>query len=298
MLIGIDAGGSRTTAAVADAGGRMLARAEAGPGAVRPGQAAIAASAIFSSARDALQRARQRAPAAAMVVGASGAGSPAGHNALAAALEGCGLASRLLVTTDAEIALEAAFGDAPGIVLIAGTGSVGWARLPGGITARAGGLGPVLGDRGSGYDIGREALRAIGASIEFGIELELTGRVLAHLGIERADLVGWSLAAGVPQVASLAPVVLDAAASGDEVARTLALQAARHIAGLASLLAQRFDKSTPPAIAWSGGLLASRADYRTMVMDCVREDVPGAMIATAPVDAVAGAIAIAKKLGE
>src|SRR5437899_3312839 len=165
MLIGIDAGGSRTTAVAADGSGAVLARAEAGPGAVRPGRASVAAAAVFAAARDALQRARVPAPAAAMVVGAAGVGHPAERDALQAALEGCGLSARLAVTTDAEIALAGAFDQGPGIVILAGTGSVAWARLPDGTTARSGGLGPVLGDRGSGHDPGREALPTVGLGL-------------------------------------------------------------------------------------------------------------------------------------
>ncbi|HEY2804224.1 MAG TPA: BadF/BadG/BcrA/BcrD ATPase family protein [Gemmatimonadales bacterium] len=297
MLIGVDAGGSRTTAAVANASSRVLARAEAGAGALRPGQAAVAAAAIFAAARDALQRARLRPPAEAMVIGASGASDPAEREALGAALEGCGLATRLVIVTDAEIALEAAFGKQPGIVLIAGTGSVAWARLPDGSSARAGGLGPVLGDRGSGHDLGREALRTIGAGMELGLALDLAKAVATHLGIGEEELSRWSLGASVSAVAALGSVLLDAARTGDTVARTIALQSARALAALATTLAARFPRSAPATIAWGGGLLASQPGYRTMVIECLREDLPGSRIAESPIDAVLGAISMARQLG-
>src|SRR4030042_1026984 len=96
-----------------------------------------------------------------LVVGAAGAGREEERLALEAALEALRIAPRVHVTTDGAIALQSAFGDTAGIVLIAGTGSIAWARLPGGETARVGGLGAVLGDPGSGYDLGRAALRAV-----------------------------------------------------------------------------------------------------------------------------------------
>ena len=130
FILGIDAGGSRTTAAVATDAGVILARAEAGPGALRPGLTSVAAAAIYSAARDAMQRARVSEPAAVVVIGAAGAAHQAERDALAAALEGSGIGTRLTITTDAEIALEAAFGQQPGIALLAGTGSVAWARFP------------------------------------------------------------------------------------------------------------------------------------------------------------------------
>lgn len=295
MLIGVDTGGTRTTAAVSDDAGNILARAESGPGAIRPGQAAISASAVFAAARDALQRARVPGPAMAMVVGASGAGDPAQRDALAAALEGCGLASRLLVTTDAELALVAAHGDAPGIVLIAGTGSVAWARLPDGTTARAGGLGPVLGDGGSGHAIGLAALRAVAHGIDGGPPTGLAATILGALAIPLAALPTWSLAATVKDIAALAPIVLDAAAN-DGVARTIAVRGARHLGEAVAQLARRYPSGERIAIAMSGGLLSGRKDYREMVVQSIEGLVRGARVSTTPVDAVTGAIRIAQSL--
>lgn len=293
MVLGVDAGGTRTTAAVADRSGAILARAESGPGAIRPDRVPMAAAAVYGAARDALQRARIAAPVSSMVIGASGAGNLEQRAALAAALEGCGLAARMTVTTDAEIALSAGFDQAPGVVVIAGTGSVAWAQLEGGERARAGGLGPVMGDRGSGHDIGREALRAVGAGLELGLKLELTNRVLAHLGIEEKDLPAWSLSANVAKIAALAPLVLDAAAAGDSIAKTIAHHGAAHLAGLVAVLTPKF--ASPPAVAFGGGLLTRRGYYRDIVARHIREAAPGARVADEGIDAVLGAIRIARQ---
>lgn len=296
FLIGVDAGGSRTTAAVATEAGVILARAEAGPGALRPGLIPVAAAAIYAATRDAMQRARVSERAAIVVIGAAGAAHPAERNALAAALEGSGIGTRLTITTDAEIALEGAFGAEPGIVLLAGTGSVAWARFPDGTSARAGGLGPVLGDRGSGHDLGREALRAAGVDIEMELHLDLTQRLARHLAIPFGDLPRWSVAASVPDIAALAPVVLDTAATGDGVARSLAQAAARHLGTLVASLARRFPSGGTIRVACGGGLLTARADYRELVLECIRDFVPGVVLAAEPVDGVVGAIAMAERL--
>jgi len=294
VLIGVDAGGTRTTAAVARGDGAILALAESGPGRMRPGEAAVAAAAIFTAARDALQRARLSAPGGALVIGASGVAHAAERAALAAALEGCGLAARMQITTDAEIALEAAFGEAPGIVLLAGTGSVAWARMPDGTTERAGGLGPVLGDRGSGHDLGREALRAVGAGLELELSLDLTSRICAHLKLGPADLPRWSLGAAVADIAALAPVVLDAALAGDRVATTLARDGARQLGALVAGLARRLPPDV--RVAWGGGLLATREDYRTMVLESLREFAPAAVVTQRPLRAVEGAVTMARRM--
>ena len=72
-----------------------------------------------------------------------------------------GYKARILVVNDALIALQAGVGDAPGIVIVSGTGSIAYGRNDHGEASRAGGWGYVLGDEGSGYWIGRLALRAV-----------------------------------------------------------------------------------------------------------------------------------------
>jgi len=296
FILGVDAGGSRTTAAVATDTGVILARAEAGPGALRPGLIAVAAATIAAAAKDAMQRARVSGPASVTVIGAAGAAHPAERDALVAALADAGVGTRLTVTTDAEIALEAAFAEEPGIVLLAGTGSVAWARFPDGSTARAGGLGPVLGDRGSGHDLGREALRAVGVDLEMELHLDLSQRIAKHLAIPVGDLPRWSVAAGVADIAALAPIVLDTAGTGDGVARSLAQAAARHLGTLVAGLARRFPAGESVRAAYGGGLLTARADYRELVLECMRDFVPGVVISPEPVEGVLGAVAMGRRL--
>src|SRR5712664_1457482 len=122
VLLGIDSGGSHTAVAVGDRQGRVLSRAE-GPGsAMRPGGAERSAAVIFDVARRAATQAKVSLPAVFAVVGAAGAGATPEQDALAAALTDAGVATRVNVRTDVEIALAAAFGDGPGMLINAGTG--------------------------------------------------------------------------------------------------------------------------------------------------------------------------------
>jgi N-acetylglucosamine kinase-like BadF-type ATPase len=100
----------------------------------------------------------------------------------------------------------------------------------------------------------------------------------------------------VADIAAIAPTVLDAAADGDGVAQAIVHQEARQLATLAAGLARRFAGGGPIRVAWGGGLLSRRADYRELVMVSVREFVPRATIAAKPVDAPLGAIRMAMKL--
>ncbi len=299
IVLGVDAGGSRTMAAVAGAGGPVLARGEGGPGALRPGRLEAAAAAIAVACRDALQRARLSAPADVLAVGASGAGRDTARGALERALAGSGLAARVHVTTDADIALEDAFGAAgSGIVLIAGTGSTAWARLPDGTTPRAGGLGPLLGDGGSAFEIAHRALRLAALALEGqGTGHELLRRLVAQLGIADHDLPRWSLGASVADVAALAPIVVQAAADGVEHARTVMQGGAAELAALVDTLVRRFPTGATVRLAWGGGLIAGARDYRELVFDAIRARRLPTDIAAAPVDAAAGAVALGRRLG-
>jgi glucosamine kinase len=296
-LLGVDAGGSRTSAVAADEAGRILARAEEGPGNARPETVGTAADTISRACRDALQRARRPAPAAALVAGVSGAGRDDVRSALEHALRAAGFAQRVLVVTDADIALEAAFGESAGIVLIAGTGSIAWARCPDGTLARAGGLGSLVGDHGSAYDLGLRGLRSAALALEGLGPATVLGERLAVASAAGADgLSRWAASATVADVAALAPIVLDAARDKDAVARTLVRESAQVLAAHVARLAARFPAGPSVPVAFGGGMLAKRKDFRAKVITQLKRLVPAAAVQRVPVDGGVGAIRMAVRL--
>jgi N-acetylglucosamine kinase-like BadF-type ATPase len=297
-LIGVDAGASHTTAAVADVHGTVLVRAEGAPGAVRPGDADGAAARIVDTCREALLKAERPMGGDVLVVGAAGAGRESERLALEAALEATRLFGRVHVTTDGAIALQAAFGEGHGIVLMAGTGSIAWARLPEGETVRAGGLGAALGDPGSGYDLGRAALRAAALAMEgMAPRTRLAEALLRRLHLTGlGDLVRWAGEANVPTVAALAADVLELAADRDEVAGAIADAGADALARHVAALARRYPRGGVVPVALGGGLLARTDEYRRRVVVRIVADSAAAQVRTEPVDAVLGAIHLARSL--
>ncbi len=298
VLIGVDAGASHSTAAVANEHGTVFVRSDGAPGAMRPGEASAVAARIVDTCRDALRKAEREVRGDVLVVGAAGVGREEERLALQAALEDTGLAPRVAVTVDGAIALQSAFGDAAGIVLLAGTGSVAWARLPGGDTTRIGGLGAVVGDQGSGYDLARQALRAVGLSVEGrGRRTTLSARLLARLRLSGlGELVRWATTADIPSVAGLAPEVLAAAEEGDAVAGALADAGADDLATHVRALAERFPRGAGVGVALGGSLLARNDSYRKRVVARIVTDVPSATIRPESVDPVLGAIQLARAL--
>jgi glucosamine kinase len=296
ILIGADVGGSKTAVGVSD-GQTMLARAEGAGAAVRPGRALASASVIAEVVRQALAGAG-RLTGDVLYVGAAGAGRDPERDELRKALRGENLAANVVVATDIEIALAAAFDEAPGIVVSAGTGSVAVGRDRTGQRHRIGGYGWQMGDEGSGYAIGRAALGAVSRAADGrSPRTALSERVLAVSRSENFDaLVRWAAGASPAEVAALAPPVLEVAAQGDPLAQGIADYAARELTQLAICLLPMMDLQPPVGVAITGGLLSSDGPLRRSVLARLKEE-PGLTPVDAPVDAVMGAIRLAGREG-
>ena len=300
VLLGVDCGGSHTAVAVGDRDGRVLARAD-GPGsAMRPGGAERSAAVVLDVARRAATQAKVTLPGSLALVGAAGAGRPPEQEALAAAIAAAGVATRVDVRGDTEIALAAAFGDGPGILINAGTGSIAHARGADGRLHRAGGHGWQLGDEGSGYWLGRRALAAA-ARAHDGLEESSTllERLLVALGLQTFDdLIRWTATATPAQVASLAPHVLNAAREGETVAQQIVEEAAAELSQLVRVLLRHFSGTDQIKMATAGGLLRPGSPLLIALRANLATDLPRARLSEggAQVDSPAGALRLAAQL--
>ena len=292
ILIGADVGGTKTAVAVSE-DDRVLGRADGPGGAVRPGRALVAATTITEVVRRALSDAG-RLTGDVLVVGAAGAGREPEREELRKALRAENLAPTVVVTTDIDIALAAAFSDGPGIVVSAGTGSVAVGRDKAGKRHRIGGYGWQMGDEGSGYAIGRAALGAVSRAMDGrSPRTALSERVLrATRSSDFDELVRWAATASPAEVAALAPHVLAVAAAGDQLAQGITDYAARELSQLAICLLPKMDIIPPIRVAVTGGLLAPEQPLRKTLLAKLAEE-PAFQPTDTPVDAVAGALRIA-----
>jgi glucosamine kinase len=271
-FLGIDGGGTKTTCAVGDES-HLLATATAGPSnIVRAGE---------SQARQSLQQSVRQACAAAGItpaqvshtcVGGSGAARPELAEIVRRSLAEI-LPTPIDVVGDMQIALEAAFDTGPGVVVIAGTGSIAYGRDRQGTTARAGGWGFAIGDEGSAHWIGRAAVGAVlrASDRTYGTaENILHGKFATALskvwGVSSlADLARAANSIPPPDFAALFPVV---AASQDVLALQVMSNAGRELAQIALIVVDRLfpkDESGPVPVAMTGGVfryaMLTREDF-------------------------------------
>lgn len=294
FVVGVDGGGSKTRAIVADMSGNHLADV-VGPGsAMRPGGGGHSAEVIGEVVGEAIVAAGIDGRARVLVAGVAGVGRSAENRSLTAALEDLAIADEVIVEGDGEIALTDGFGAGAGIILIAGTGSIAYGRSPSRALARCGGWGPAFGDEGSGAWIGRKALGIV-ASAADGREPEtaLSTAILTAAQVnEPQELIPWGIAAAPRELAALAPVVFNVASAGDARAGALVGLAVEelvlHIRALALKLFGD-DRAAIP-VAFSGGLLHKGSFIRKKLEQRLKSAVPGAQVRAPEIIAARGAV--------
>jgi N-acetylglucosamine kinase-like BadF-type ATPase len=298
VLLGVDAGGSHTTAAIARPDLTVLARAE-GPGApLRPGSAVSTAATVAEVTTRAARAAGIPLPADRGVIGAAGAGRAQERRELRDAIAAHGLARTIEVVADGEIALAAAFGTEAGILINAGTGSIAYARDRTGRLRRSGGYGWQLSDEGGGYWIGRRALAAAAkARDRMGNATKLLARLLAALGLREFDeLVRWAATASPAQVATLALPLLAAAADGDAAARRITAEAASELVELVQVVEPMFSPDDPLVVAAAGGLLREDSPLYVAFRARLQAALPRVRLREMVVDAPLGAVRLAAEM--
>jgi glucosamine kinase len=314
--LGIDGGGTKTTCAVGDEVA-LLATAIAGASnMVRAGEA---------EARRSLHRAIEQACAAAGIspqqiartcVGAAGAGSDAIATTIRRAVAEI-VSGEVVVTGDMQIALEAAFPGAPGIVVIAGTGSIAYGRNEQGSVARAGGWGFAVSDEGSAYWIGRNAVSAVfrawdgmqrgftpgrqeGTHAEANpaqLDVPLFHALRQNLNVTSMDdLVRAANATPPPNFAALLPAVVACSDAGDKLAQEILTRAAGELAQLAALIIPKlfYEVGAKVSFAMVGGVFRHSGRVREVFYNEVRKLSANAEMLAQVVDPVEGALHLAR----
>ncbi len=254
FFLGIDGGQSGTTALIGDEDGRVVGIGRAGP--CNHARSAEGRDKFLRAIGDAIRAAGGDRVFECACLGLSG--GPADKEALARETI---RAKQFLFTHDAAIALSGALAGEPGIVVIAGTGSIAYGKDSHGATARAGGWGYIFGDEGGAFDLVRQALRASLRYEEgWGPPSALRGALLAATGAASAnDLLHLCYSGEFPRsrVAGLAPIVDETARAGDAIAREILQAAAQSLATLAAAVRAQLFPADRAAVSYGGGVFQS-----------------------------------------
>ncbi|WP_017607596.1 N-acetylglucosamine kinase [Nocardiopsis xinjiangensis] len=290
LVLGVDAGGTRTRALVATLSGHRLG--EAFSEGANPNSHGVepAAQRMTEAVAGALDRAgpgaRQALAATAVgLAGVSALAEEAVRARMETALGQAGVEADAVFTGDDEVAFASGTCEPDGVVLIAGTGAIAARMQERARTRVADGLGWLVGDAGSGFWIGHRAARAGARQLMAGHEAgPLTRAVVAHAlpegealaPRERARALARALTAAPPiDLAELAPLVSRACEQGDASAAHIVARAAEHLAGSVRSVRESGER-TPVVLA--GGVLAHSGPVRAAL---VRELSPEAPVVTA-----------------
>jgi glucosamine kinase len=305
--LGIDGGGTKTRCVLGDETTVLATAMSGGTNIVRLGETA-AREALHTAVRQVCATAKiSPAQIRAICVGAAGAARPE----IAATIRGIlaeliseiapeVVLTKIEVVGDMTIALEAAFGAGPGVIAIAGTGSIAYGRDANGHTARAGGWGFAISDEGSGHWIGRRAISAILSAHDQGLATALTANVLQAWKLNTLDeFVQQANSTPPPDFPRLFPIVLRAAEEGDSIARDLLTDAGAKLANLAAVVVRRLGSHAPAAtvpVAMTGSVFRQSPHVRQVFYNTLRASFPGLDVRQDLVDPVEGALARARAI--
>jgi N-acetylglucosamine kinase-like BadF-type ATPase len=295
-VIGIDAGGTKTVCLLADDRGRIESEGR-GPGANLHTAGELGLEKVLHEVMETAVGDRS-VVLGAICLGMAGVDREDEARTVRAILRRLGHRSRVVVVNDALIALVAGIGDAPGIVVIAGTGSIVYGRNAAGEAARAGGWGHMIGDEGSGYWIGREALASVMRAADGrGPATELSREILSHFGVadvSRLPRIVYDRETPRAAVAELGPLVQRIADAGDAVAGRILERATDELVVAAESVASRLEmRGDPFTFLLSGGAFRAVPRLGEALERRLAEVAPRSQVQRLDVEPAVGAVRLA-----
>jgi N-acetylmuramic acid 6-phosphate etherase len=299
-FLGIESGGTRTTALLAPGGDQPSLRAEFGAANLR----LLDDDALVRqfTAINALCR-QAKSPLAGIAIGMAGARTESDRQRIRAAAAKVWPNVPCYATNDLETALAAAdIGHDPApaaqVLILSGTGSCCFGRTPDNQSARVGGWGHIIGDKGSGYEIGLRGLKAAVYHLDRDGQWSKLGQNLlqALLLNEPEDLIDWAKTASKQDIAALAVQVFDAAGKGDKIAAGILQEAEESLATDGVQCARKLAKlGAPVQFVLAGSVLLQQPRFAARVRARLRKLWPGAGVAPLHRESIWGALELARE---
>jgi glucosamine kinase len=306
-VIGIEGGGTKTTAVLCALDGFILSEAQGGPSNFH----SVGIEKTTTTLLDLIQTCCHSVGCSvsqigAVVAGLAGAGRTLDQQRLTERLLDVARArsfnlEKVLIESDARIALEGAFSGKPGIVVISGTGSIVFGKDERDKIYRAGGWGRLIGDEGSGYAIGQEAFHAVAKLLDgYGEKTKLIKLFDEKFGLGTQDAIVNGIYEKKFDIASVVPVVMEAASKGDPVAKKILIRASAELLEVIDAVLMKMNKGSKEVkkhpLAFVGSLMASESFYSRKIRAAIKRNMPLISIRNAESSPVVGAALMAVRL--
>ncbi len=266
FIAGIDGGGTHTRIEVRDMENQLLRRGEFGPFNLN----SIGEQAFRGLLQEVFAWCGGMAECARFCVGGAGVSNPKVGQILEEELETAGFTGKWYLCGDQEIALRGAM-DGPGVVVIAGTGSICFGKNEARQTARSGGYGHLIDDGGSGYALGRDVLSSAVRTLDGRVEDSgILRAVCDRLGTGPEGIVPFVYGPETDKaaIAQFALIALEQARKGDREAQHILRREAGELAQMVAAVQTRLNMPYC-RIALLGGLITSENPYRQAVVDAL-----------------------------
>ena len=301
FLIGIEGGGTKSTAVITDSRGKILARSNGM--ATNPNTVGfeIAAKVCFRLISECCKKANcVLKEISSVVIGTAGAGSKTNQSKLKKILHSyCvkkNIHPTIIITSDAHIALAGALGNESGIIMIAGTGAIVFGRNHDSQIFRIGGWGKILGDDGSGFAIARDAVKEVVSSFDKKMEATaLTKSALKYFGAKSVPDLPSKIANGKKELSSFSPRVIALAQKKDFRSLFVVEFHCNALLQQLQLACNHFPNIHKLPLVLLGGLLENENFYSQMLKDKIEQYFPQLEIQKQKFPSAYGAILLSMK---
>ena len=298
-IIGIDGGGTKTVGMLTTDKGEEVAKTQTGPSNYHVVGIEQTKSVLVEIIRKLTENVdKTELDSIRFCLGMAGLGREDDRKIIGQLCDEIGIGKKRILTHDAHIALVGGTGQQQGVIVISGTGSIVYGIDQFGQEARAGGWGYLLGDEGSGYEIGIMGLQAVARSADKREPpTELTGMMLNKLALKKpSDIIQWIHSASRDEIAELSKVVFKAVEIGDKIAETIIDSAAEELILAIETVVRMLNFTDTFDVLLSGGNLIHQPILADKLSQWIERNIMGATATLPKHEPVYGAVLLARTL--